>query len=65
LSAFLGYFLPFFSLIMSRFNITALVLTVLLALTTFSYVSAAVGPLITDKGNSFRLSIETRLLTQV
>ncbi|KAG2234653.1 peptidyl-prolyl cis-trans isomerase B2 [Thamnidium elegans] len=34
---------------MSRFNFTALLLTVLLALTTFNYVSAAVGPLITDK----------------
>ena len=34
---------------MSRFSITALLVTVLLALTTFNYVSAAVGPLITDK----------------
>ncbi|KAL9539517.1 Peptidyl-prolyl cis-trans isomerase cyp8 [Mucor bainieri] len=34
---------------MSRFSFTALLVTVLLALTTFNYVSAAVGPLITDK----------------
>ncbi|KAI7899199.1 peptidyl-prolyl cis-trans isomerase B1 [Cokeromyces recurvatus] len=34
---------------MARFSISALILTVLLAFTTFSYVSAAVGPLITDK----------------
>ncbi|KAI8645269.1 cyclophilin B complexed with [d-ser8]-cyclosporin [Parasitella parasitica] len=34
---------------MSRFSITALLVTVFLALTTFNYVSAAVGPLITDK----------------
>ncbi|KAL7335102.1 Peptidyl-prolyl cis-trans isomerase B [Mucor circinelloides] len=34
---------------MSRFSFTALLVTVLLALTTFNYVSATVGPLITDK----------------
>ncbi|KAI9481705.1 MAG: peptidyl-prolyl cis-trans isomerase B1 [Benjaminiella poitrasii] len=34
---------------MARFSISALIITVLLAFTTFSYVSATVGPVITDK----------------
>ncbi|CEP19173.1 hypothetical protein [Parasitella parasitica] len=34
---------------MPRFSIITVLATVLLALTTFNYVSAAVGPLITDK----------------